>query len=69
MKEDENRFFFFNKLNECLKQKKIQVKQPVLRKKKKLEPEKYFLGGKLLNVFRKPIFTKCSREPEVEIKS
>ena len=22
MKEDENRFFFFNKLNECLKQKK-----------------------------------------------
>lgn len=22
MKEEENRFFFFNKLNECLKQKK-----------------------------------------------
>lgn len=35
MKEDENRFFFFffNKLNECLKQKKIQVKQPVLKNK------------------------------------
>ena len=26
-------FFFFNKLNECLKQKKIQVKQPVLKNK------------------------------------
>ena len=34
MKEDENRFFFFffNKLKECLEQKKIQVKQPVLKK-------------------------------------
>ena len=32
MKEEENRFFFFNKLNECLKQKKNSGETASLKK-------------------------------------